>query len=150
MIAAQTLALMDDSHLIMSLRSDMDPLTSTPTEVELLRRLELAIDNGAEPDIAEAIANHEFTAAELNKLGEGIGEVDEALALIEALADIEVDTIADWKPQRELLDALSDAGIESAEQLTRRLELATKFEALLEDAGDVFTRLSQLTQTAKE
>lgn len=129
MLTAQQLALMDDEHLISSLHATFDPLTSTPAEIELLRRFEELLDS-VEPEMADALAEYDFDATEIGLLGKALhGDVLNTTAM---------------------LDALGEAEITSVGELKRRLELAEKFEALIEDAGDVFARLSQLAQTTQE
>lgn len=124
MLTAQLMKSMDDRHLVASIYADQDPLTSSAAEIELLARFEALLDEKNE-DLTEAADEFEFDAKQIKALGD---------ALI-----LNTDTTV------ALLSAIGDAGIDTPETLKAELELAKKFRALVEDAGDVFTRLSQLT-----
>lgn len=50
----------------------------------------------------------------------------------------------------ELLSAIGEAGYDNAAALKADLQLAEKFSALASDAGDVFTRLSELAAATNE
>lgn len=123
MLTANLMALMDDAHLVSAIEAELDPLTSTDIERELLSRFETKIDGDA--DYAEIIAvidEFEIEAKELRELADArIGDA----------------TLA-------ILKVISDAGIDSADSLQAELDLAKSFSALAEDAGDTITRLSQL------
>lgn len=151
-LSAQLLASLDDDHLIASMHQVFDPLTSTPAEVELLKRFESIIDDSAaNSEIAEAADEFEFTADHIRKFGEVASEnVEDTFALLEALYQADITNVTDWNSQRALLDALAEAGIESVEQLQACGALAEQFRSLMSDAGDVFTRLSQLAKTTQE
>jgi hypothetical protein len=43
-LTPELMKLMDNGHLIAAVRCELDPLTSTPLELELLNRLEAALD----------------------------------------------------------------------------------------------------------
>lgn len=45
MLSADFLAQMDDEHLLSVATAEQDPLTSTPLELELTRRLQALLDN---------------------------------------------------------------------------------------------------------
>ena len=124
MLTAQLMKSMDDRRLVASIYADQDPLTSSAAEIELLARFEALLDEKNE-DLTEAADEFEFDAKQIKALGD---------ALI-----LNTDTTV------ALLSAIGDAGIDTPETLKAELELAKKFRALTEDAGDVFTRLSQLT-----
>lgn len=44
MLTPSTMSQMSDEHLVAAIRAELDPLTSTPIEIELLNRLEAQID----------------------------------------------------------------------------------------------------------
>lgn len=48
MLSADFLAQMDDEHLLSVASAEQDPLTSTPLELELTRRLQALLDNERE------------------------------------------------------------------------------------------------------
>lgn len=124
MLTAQLMASMDDRHLVASIYAEQDPLTSSAAEIELLARFEALLDEKNE-DLSEAADEFEFDAEQIKALGDAL--------------------ILDTDNTVALLSAIGDAGIDNPALLTAELELAKKFRALAEDAGDVFTRLSQLT-----
>lgn len=123
MMTAQLMHSMDDRHLVASIYAEQDPLTSSAAEIELLARFEALLDEQDE-DLKEAADEYELDAKQIKAIGD---------ALI-----LNTDTTV------ALLSAIGDAGIDDPALLKAELELAKKFRALTEDAGDVFTRLSQL------
>lgn len=124
MLTAQLMKSMDDRHLVASIYAEQDPLTSSAAEIELLERFEALLDEQNE-DLKEAADEYELDAKQIKAIGD---------TLI-----LNTDTTV------ALLSAIGDAGIDDPALLKAELELAKKFRALTEDAGDVFTRLSQLT-----
>lgn len=124
MLTAQLMNSMDDRHLVASIYAEQDPLTSSAAEIELLARFEALLDEQDEY-LKEAADEYELDAKQIKAIGD---------ALI-----LNTDTTV------ALLSAIGDAGIDDPALLKAELELAKKFRALTEDAGDVFTRLSQLT-----
>jgi hypothetical protein len=126
MLTAKLMKSMDDHHLLASARAEQDPLTSSAAEIELLARFERLLDEASEhKPVAEAVEEFDFEAKDIEALGD---------ALIQNTSN----TVA-------LLEAIAQAGIDDPESLKADLDLVKKFRALTEDAGDVFTRLSQLT-----
>lgn len=128
MLTAQLMQSMDDRHLVASLYAEQDPLTSSAAEIELLARLEALLDERNE-DLKEAADEYELDARQISALGG-------------ALIQNSHNTVA-------LLEAIAEAGIDDPASLKADFDLVKKFRALTSDAGDVFTRLSQLT-TEKE
>lgn len=129
MMTAQLMKSMDDHHLVASLYAEQDPLTSSAAEIELLTRFEALLDE-KDDELNEAVGEFDFEAKDIKALGD---------ALIQNTSN----TVA-------LLEAIAQAGIDDPESLKAELDLAKKFRALVEDAGDVFTRLSDLLTTAQE
>ena len=125
MLTAQLMSLMDDAHLVAAIEAELDPLTSTDIERELLNRFESKIDGDA--DYAEIIA-----------------VIDEFEIEVEELRELAENLFGDIGTTVAILKVISDAGIASADSLTAELDLAKSFSALAEDAGDTITRLSQL------
>lgn len=129
MMTAQLMKSMDDHHLVASLYAEQDPLTSSAAEIELLTRFEALLDE-KDDEFNEAVGEFDFEAKDIKALGD-------------ALIQNTNNTVA-------LLEAIAEAGIDDPESLKAELDLAKKFRALVEDAGDVFTRLSDLLTTAQE
>ncbi|SDJ32002.1 hypothetical protein QRO11_12145 [Paracidovorax citrulli] len=122
------LARLSNDEVLRIARAEINDLTSTALEVELLKRLEALLDDTDEPAaIYDAAADHDLNAESIAQLGA-------------ALIDGAENTAA-------LLHVLADAGYESPEALKTGLATAAKFAALAIDAGDVLSRLSSLTET---
>ena len=127
MLTAQLMASMDDEHLLASARAEIDPLTSTALELELLERFERLLE---EYEVADLLEEYEVGT-------------DDVKAVIESHP-------ASLKDQAALLSLLNDQDIHEPDQLKELLELAAKFRALANDAGDFFTRLNDLLTTNQE
>ncbi|RYH63619.1 MAG: hypothetical protein EON54_07755 [Alcaligenaceae bacterium] len=111
--------------------SQINELTSTALEVELLRRLEeRAADDAEEEAVLERAAEYDLDADGISKLGEAL--------------------ILNATNSAELLSAIGEAGYDNAAALKADLQLAEKFSALACDAGDVLTRLSELAAATNE
>lgn len=134
MLTAQLAKSMDDEHLLASARAEIDPLTSTALELELLERFERLLDEASEhkpvADLLEYYEDYEVGT-------------DDVKAVIESHP-------ASLKVQAALLSLLNDQDIHEPDQLKELLELAAKFRALANDAGDFFTRLNDLLTTNQE
>lgn len=131
MLTAQLAKSMDDEHLLASARAEIDPLTSTALELELLERFERLLDEASEhKPVADLLEEYEVGT-------------DDMKAAIESHP-------ASLKDQAALLSLLNDQDIHEPDQLKELLELAAKFRALANDAGDFFTRLNDLLTTNQE
>lgn len=131
MLTAQLAKSMDDEHLLASARAEIDPLTSTALELELLDRFERLLDEQHDNEGVRALSEeYELTA-------------DDMRAVIESHP-------ASLKDQAALLSLLNDQDIHEPDQLKELLELAAEFRALANDAGDFFTRLNDLLTTNQE
>ena len=130
MLTAQLAKYMDDEHLLASARAEIDPLTSTALELELLERFERLLD--------EASENKPVADFEEYEVG-----TDDVKAVIESHP-------ASLEDQAALLSLLNDQDIHEPDQLKELLELAAEFRALANDAGDFFTRLNDLLTTNQE
>lgn len=129
MLTAQLMKLMDDRHLCASIYAEQDPLTSSAAEMELLTRFEALLDE-VDGDLNDAVGEFDFTAKDIKNLGDAlITDADNTVALLRILAKADINT---------------------PESLKADLDLVKKFRALVEDAGDVFTRLSDLLTTEQE
>lgn len=131
MLTAQLSKSMDDEHLLASARAEIDPLTSTALELELLERFERLLDEASEhKPVADLLEEYEVGT-------------DDMKAVIESHP-------ASLKDQAALLSLLNDQDIHEPDQLKELLELDAKFRALANDAGDFFTRLNDLLTTNQE
>lgn len=131
MLTAQLMKSMDAGHLVASARAELDPLTSTSLELELLDRLETLLDEQEEnKPIAELLDEYEVST-------------DDMRAVIESHP-------ASLKDQAALLSLLNDQDIHEPDQLKALLDTSDKFRALANDAGDFFTRLNDLVTTNQE
>lgn len=122
-----------DDELLRHAEAAQDPLTTTEYEAELIKRFSNVID--------ERIAN----AAFIEVLDDhSIYEADELKKSLTLLAEFDALDI------RSLLEAITAAGIETAEGLKARLAIADKFDGIANDAGDLFDRLTSLIATTQE
>lgn len=125
MLTAQLAKSMDDEHLLASARAEIDPLTSTALELELLDRFERLLDEASEhKPVADLLEEYEVAT-------------DDVKAVIESHP-------ASLKDQAALLSLLNDQEIYKPDQLKALLDISDKFYDIANDAGDVFTRLSDL------
>jgi hypothetical protein len=126
MMTAQLMKSMDDRHLVASVHAELDPLTSSAAEIELLARFEALLDERND-ELKGVVEYFDFEVKDIRALGDAlIQNTDTTVAL---------------------LNTIAKAGIEDPESLKAELDLAKKFRDLIEDAGDVFTRLSDLLTT---
>lgn len=131
MLTAQLAKSMDDEHLLASARAEIDPLTSTALELELLERFERLLDEASEhKPVADLLEEYEVGT-------------DDMRAVIESHP-------ASLKDQAALLSLLNDQDIHEPDQLKALLDTSDKFRALANDAGDFFTRLNDLVTTNQE
>lgn len=126
--------------------NQIDDLTSSDIERELLRRLE-----ARETDAVAALDETEFSAEEILVLGEAMShsEVESATAvakLLNAVSDsnFTVDALI------EIIQLLQETGISEADELSAVLGLTKDFRTLANDAGDIFSRLHSLTEQIQE
>ena len=131
MLTAQLAKSMDDEHLLASARAEIDPLTSTALELELLDRFERLLDEASEhKSVADLLEEYEVAT-------------DDVKAVIESHP-------ASLKDQAALLSLLNDQDIHGPDHLKALLDTSDKFRALASDAGDFFTRLNDLVTTNQE
>jgi len=131
MLTAQLAKSMDDEHLLASARAEIDPLTSTALELELLDRFDRLLDEASEhKPVADLLEEYEVAT-------------DDVKAVIESHP-------ASLKDQAALLSLLNDQDIHEPDQLKALLDTSDKFRALASDAGDFFTRLNDLVTTNQE
>lgn len=123
--------------------SEIDDLTSSDLERELLRRLE-AIDT----DAFNATQELEFTSEDLRKLaeaGEDLG-IDEQALVLKAVNDglLSVGNVV------QALQIIADQGIEHPDDLKEVFAFARKWQSIANDAGDVIDRINTLINETQE
>lgn len=118
---------LSDTELLSHAQYQIDDLTSTALEIELLERFEAQIDEAAENAPLLKVLD-DYGVEETDELEKKLGFFKEFDAL----------------DCRALLEAIVDAGIDTAESLKARLAHADEFDAIANDAGDLFARLNTL------
>lgn len=131
MLTAQLIAGMSTEHLIAAAHAEQNPFTSTPLEIELLKRLEAATKPEFE-DIREVVEEFEVDASALRR-------VCVATIMFSCLDD-----------SAEILDILSAAGITNTEALETTIKQAAKFKSAAEITRDAIEKLNQITTTEQE
>ncbi|NYT45122.1 hypothetical protein H0A64_09840 [Alcaligenaceae bacterium] len=134
---------LSDGEFLRYANSQMDDLTSSDIERELLRRLE-AIDT----DLLLAIDDTKFTPTQLVDLNEAMGSLDfvNTIKLLNHINDSAIDT----GDVLAFIKLIEGSDITESDELKEALEFATKFQAIANDAGDVFTRLTTLITETQE
>lgn len=131
MLTAPFLKAMSTEHLIAAAHAEIDSLTSTALELELLNRLESLHDSASDAQpIADLLDEFELNAEDVRPV------IESHPASLEVMA--------------ALLSLLNDHDIHTANQLKQLIELADKFRDLAIDAGDLFTRLNDLVSATQE
>lgn len=132
-----------DKEFLRYANAQVDDLTSTDVERELLRRLE-----ATDTELFEAASEAEFTADQLTNLSQAMEgfTTERVIELLGVMLESDIDT----KDLIEMLRALDQAGITETDELKESLEFAAKFRAIANDAGDVFTRLTTLITETQE
>lgn len=117
---------LSNDELLRIAHAEISDLTSTPLELELLRRLQVLADE-AEPLRSQA---DNF----------GVIDVGDLAARLQFHAD--------RKDAAPLLDVLADAEYHDAQILRRDLDRIAKFDAVMNDLAQPLTALQQLTEPA--
>ena len=126
MLTAQLMKPMDDGHLLASARAEIDPLTSTALELELLDRFERMFEHKQLIDLVE---EHEINDDEVDALGK-------ALSAGVGIAELTA-----------IFDVLEEFNATDKAALRQKLERADKFYGIASDTGDVISRLNDLINT---
>jgi hypothetical protein len=137
------LRILSNNEFLRYASNEIDDLTSSEIERELLRRME-----ATDTELFEAASEAEFTADQLTNLSQAMEgftpeEVTELLGVM-------LENNIDVKPLVATLKVLDTAGITEVDELKEALEFAAKFQAIANDAGDVFTRLTTLISETQE
>lgn len=128
-LTAQLMASMDDGHLVQALYTELDPLTSTDAERELLARVERLL-NENNNELTAAADNYGLTPACITTLGDAL--------------------IVNADQTAKLLQIIGDEGYDDPDALKVDLELLTKFRAIANDMGEDAARLLNLITTVQE
>lgn len=123
-----------DGELLRLAYVELDPLTSTDLEAELLRRLEEGVNTGAQYDpVAEYLDAFDFTKTK-------------DIERFKALLDIDLE---EHQRSKALLDVLLDADIDDAAVLKQRLDRLAKFDSLMDDLVQPLATLQTLATTTE-
>lgn len=116
---------MNDEELLRYASQNLNSLTSTDMERELIKRFDALLQS--EDDYAplvEIFNNHSFEVTDLQLLADAL--------------------IVDSGNTAKLLAAIEKAGIDTPEELTKALDLAKDFERLALDNGEAINALNDL------
>lgn len=128
-LTSQFLANLTDEELIRAVDQYHDPRTTSPAEIELLRRLSASVEFHDDMEaLQDAADNFGFEPEDITRLGDAM--------------------ITDSKTTAALLDALSRANIDDVDDLEADLRIAKDFLELAADAEGAFERLARLSATA--
>lgn len=111
MLTPQLMALMDDHHLVAALRAEFDPLTSTPAEQELLKRIEKLLDEQKDDSPLE------------DSLVTACVERDELPAILKAMEEHYCSTASELRSKLERADKFYDIASEAGDVITRLNDL---------------------------
>lgn len=148
MLTENLMRSMDDGHLLAAARCELDPLTSTPLERELLDRFERCAPGiSTVGDQMAVLDEYEVSADDLRELLEAHPASFHTCAqMLIALNDASITDLAKLKNAIALLDVLGDEDIDTPERLRAELDRLKTFNNVVADAGDTLTRLAALTQ----
>lgn len=137
------LRILSNNEFLRYASNEIDDLTSSEIERELLRRME-AVDF----ETLQAIEESEFSVDELINVLEAMEPLDlrNTIKLLNAITNSNIDTGA----LLEFIKLMDESGITEADELKEALELAQKFRAIANDVGDAFTRLTTLVTETQE
>ncbi len=113
----------------------LDPITSTDLERELLRRFEEDISSAdLYAPVADYLDNYDFTKTkDVQRFKDALGFGDDG----------------DIATRKALLDVLLDADIDDPAVLRKRLERLEKFDALMDDLVQPLASLQTLATTTE-
>lgn len=137
------LSTLDTATLLRHAYAELDDLTSSDLERELLRRLE-----ATDTDAFEAATELGFTGDDLRKLGEAMEgfTTEEVTDLLGVMLEMDIDA----KPVIEMLRLLDKAGITEPDELQVQIDLAKKFQDVANDMAEVLPRLTALINETQE
>jgi hypothetical protein len=124
------LRVLSDTELLSHAQYQVNDLTSSVLEIELLKRFEEKIDEAIDNDPLLKVLD-DYGVEEADELKQKLGFFNE----FEEFEELDC---------RALLEAITAAGIDTAESLKARLARADEFDAIANDAGDLFARLNTL------
>lgn len=149
-LSIELLKAMDGQHAVNALRADFNPLVNTELEALLIDWCENLLDEAADSEpISAILADHDLETKDIKELADALIEnVETTVAILVALGEADISTADHIREQALLIDVLDAAGIDGPDQLKAQLALADQFRTLANDAGDVFSRLTELTTGA--
>ncbi|MBA4315600.1 MAG: hypothetical protein C0422_09795 [Alcaligenaceae bacterium] len=124
---------LSDSELAAKANTELDTLTSTDLERELLQRFEEQL---AWQPIFDLIKNTYANKAE--SAFEELPQVLEQVAALECVGEL-----------KEIVGALQDHNIDEVKALREKLERADKFYDVAQEAGEAFSMLAKLAETSQ-
>jgi hypothetical protein len=125
-----------DEELLRHFHAQHDPLTSTPITDELAKRFEALLD------LHDA---NERVLAAFDDLHVDIHTTDGVETVTKA-----VGIFAEFHNPRPVLEALSEAGIHTVDEVKTTLQVVDQFNGIAKYAGDIIARLSTLITNAQE
>lgn len=149
MLTENLMRSMDDGHLIAAARCELDPLTSTPLERELLDRFERCAPGiSTVGDQMALLDEYKVSADDLRQICQynPFADAAELAAALGFLTGVGITDLDALKRAFALLDVLGDEDIDTPERLRAELDRLKTFNNVVADAGDTLTRLAALTQ----
>lgn len=139
------LRILDTETLLRHAYAQLDDLTTSDMERELLRRLE-----ARETEAVQALDDIEFSAEELRTLNKAMdgceaADADDVAKLLNAITGSQFSI----KAVIGFVQMLTGSGITEPDELKTALELAQKFQQVANDLAEALPRLTTLiTETA--
>lgn len=135
---------LSDDEFLRYAHNQIDDLTSTDVERELLRRLE-AVDLQL---LLQVIENSEHTRTDLVDMIDAFEDLDfrNTIKLLKHISQSAIDTGA----LIELIKVMDNSAITEPAELKEEIELAKKFRGIANEVGDTFTRLTTLVTETQE
>lgn len=133
-----------DAELLRIARAEIDDLTSTPLEIELLRRFDLLVQQARVIQAIDAKGYDTDTTEGLERLEADLAAVD----LIERDIGFTLSNPKDLERLKGLLDAALDHDLDTADALRAVLSRDAKFRSLMNDLAEPLASLQALTEEA--
>ena len=143
MLTRNLMRSMDDAHLIAAAHAEIDPLTATDLECELLDRLESAIKNA---DLVEVCDSRDIDADTLTALLDAHpATYTQQTVMLAKLNDENITEPVELGNALAMLNVLMHEDIDTPERLRAELDRLKTFNNVVADAGDTLSRLAALT-----
>lgn len=125
------LRLLSNEELIRKAHTEINHITSTPLEIELIRRLEELTE--WQP-VLDVMQQHYDSVKDC-------ADFDDVLT--------NLDTLSNIAAMPELLAVFEEHNVDDIKVLREKLERADKFYDLAQEAGEAFTMLAKLAETSQ-